>query len=285
MKLFYWKNPFGVRNFGDDLNPWLWSRLLPGFFDEDPDSLFVGIGTILNDKIPETRRITVFSSGAGYSAVPAVGASWKFYCVRGPLTARLLGLPKDKAVLDGAVLVKNTGFGRLQKPEYQTSFMPHVFMANESGPVLKKICDAEEIHFIDPRRDVPDVLLDIGNSGKLITEALHGAILADALRIPWVRVRSNDVINDFKWDDWAGSLDLELKTKRLLPVWGLADRSGILKKARRQIKIKLLAAQIRAFKRGDFYLSNGRVLAEKEKILNECLSAFIRDCAHEKRMS
>ena len=33
MKLYYYKAPLG--NFGDDLNPWLWPRLLPDIFDDD----------------------------------------------------------------------------------------------------------------------------------------------------------------------------------------------------------------------------------------------------------
>ena len=45
MKLVYYQDPKG--NFGDDLNPWLWERLLPGRLDDDPSELLVGMGTIL----------------------------------------------------------------------------------------------------------------------------------------------------------------------------------------------------------------------------------------------
>ena len=51
MKLHYCRTPSG--NFGDDLNTWLWPTLLgETFFDTNEDSLFLGVGTILNQKIP-----------------------------------------------------------------------------------------------------------------------------------------------------------------------------------------------------------------------------------------
>jgi succinoglycan biosynthesis protein ExoV len=37
MKLFYFKDPAG--NFGDDLNLWLWPKVLPGILDEDGSCL------------------------------------------------------------------------------------------------------------------------------------------------------------------------------------------------------------------------------------------------------
>src|SRR5882762_4159193 len=119
MLLYYHKDPKG--NFGDDLNPWLWDRLLPGFFRGDfphepklrnacPDgeTLFIGIGTLLNRdrNIPEGPRKIVFGSGSGYGPPPVIDASWDISCVRGPLTAEMLGLDKSLAVTDPAVLVR-----------------------------------------------------------------------------------------------------------------------------------------------------------------------------------
>ena len=63
MKLHYFKAPNG--NFGDDLNPWIWNRLAPDLLDGDPATLFVGIGTLLNDQLPSARHTVVFGTGAG----------------------------------------------------------------------------------------------------------------------------------------------------------------------------------------------------------------------------
>ena len=88
MRLYYYRDPVG--NFGDDLNPWLWSRLIPDLLDDQSDELFVGIGTLLNQLVPKATRTVVFGSGAGYGELPEIYETWEFYCVRGPLTG---GLP------------------------------------------------------------------------------------------------------------------------------------------------------------------------------------------------
>jgi hypothetical protein len=61
MRLHYYKDPHG--NFGDDLNPWLWSKLIPDLLDDDGRTLFVGIGTILRREIPRGPGKVVFGSG------------------------------------------------------------------------------------------------------------------------------------------------------------------------------------------------------------------------------
>ena len=135
VKLYYHKDPFG--NFGDDLNPWLMERLLPDTFTghcyHDPalrthhqsdEALFVGIGTLLNRKIPKDSIKAVFGSGAGYGPEPELDNRWRIYCVRGPRTAKRLGLPDDAAVTDGAALCSTISFPSVQRT-VRYAFMPH----------------------------------------------------------------------------------------------------------------------------------------------------------------
>ena len=88
MRLCYWDDQ---PNFGDALNPWLFPRLLPGRFDDDGDTCFLGIGTILGHAYPADRRKLVFSSGYvadaddSYGPRPTLDATWEVVCVRGPL--------------------------------------------------------------------------------------------------------------------------------------------------------------------------------------------------------
>src|ERR671933_1813427 len=103
MQLYYRSPPGG--NFGDDLNPWLWPQLLPYPLEQclDDDTLFIGVGSILNHRIPAhpTKKL-VFGSGFGYGSPPQVTGDWQFVGVRGPLTAKVLGLPSSVTYGDTA---------------------------------------------------------------------------------------------------------------------------------------------------------------------------------------
>ena len=193
------------RNFGDALNPWLWGRLLPGFFDADPSSIFVGIGTILDDRVPAAPAKLVFSSGTGYGSPPVIDDRWRFYCVRGPLTAAKLGLPPDRAVTDGAALLP-LAYRGVPHPRRGIAFMPH--HVSKQHYDWRPICRRLGITFLDPDAPVDRLLDQVAGAERVLTEAMHGAIVADTLRVPWVAVSIYDHINVFKWDDWCRSMEL-----------------------------------------------------------------------------
>jgi len=80
LQLYYWDGG----NFGDELNVWLWDKLLPAVVDvQEPykgtgvRSLFVGIGTILADHLSDTRLKVIFGSGAGYHYIPRLDEYWR----------------------------------------------------------------------------------------------------------------------------------------------------------------------------------------------------------------
>src|ERR1039457_5711641 len=93
----------GVSNFGDDLNRWLWSRVLDCSLDVDDGTLMLGIGTVISEGfVPPARKYIVLSSGTGYNAPPTDfgGPKWEVLSVRGSLTAAILNLPPEKAMVD-----------------------------------------------------------------------------------------------------------------------------------------------------------------------------------------
>src|SRR5690606_25353840 len=130
---------------------------------------------------------------------------WRFYCVRGPLTAERLGLAPELAVTDGAALVARVfETGKIRRRG--TGFMPH----HESATLFdwKSLCRRLGIRYLDPADGVDDLLRGIAGCELVLAEAMHAAIVADALRVPWTAVTTHSHINQFKWNDWCASLDL-----------------------------------------------------------------------------
>src|ERR1700712_2313875 len=122
MKLYYFEDPLG--NFGDDLNPWLWQRLMPSIFDDDERELLVGIGTLLNHRLPREPLKHVFGSGLGYGNTPVIDATFQFHAVRGFDTARALGLAADTVITDAAVLVRAVELPKSEQPRITVGFIP-----------------------------------------------------------------------------------------------------------------------------------------------------------------
>lgn len=269
MKLYYYKAPEG--NFGDDLNPWLWPKLLPGVFDNDDRILFVGIGTLLNDRIPDAPVKVVFGSGVGYpDRIPHLNGRWQIRALRGPMTARVLGVSLKFAITDPAVLVRLMPLPKVEKT-HRISYMPH-FRSATVGQ-WKEICGRAGLNYIDPRAGVEACLREVASSEILVAEAMHGAIVADALRVPWLVVRANSHHNEgkmdvFKWNDWRASLNLPFHYYRLPPLWGRHPHEGMLQRLRRRVKEEYAVSSLR------WLMRRGRPCLSKEQILNSAIAQF-----------
>lgn len=223
MKIYYYGE---YQNFGDILNTWLWPKLLPNTFDEDSSTIFVGIGTLLNDLVPVDPFKVVFGAGVGYGKdLPQIDQNWKIYCVRGPLSAQVLELDSSLAITDAAALLRKVDLP-LKQEHYPASFMPHWQSAHWNW---KLICGQVGLNYIDPTAEIEQVLQAIQCSDLVIAEAMHGAIVADALRVPWIPVQANKWILEFKWHDWCQSLDLEYHPVRLPRLYSEASGISILR--------------------------------------------------------
>src|SRR5579884_4167934 len=128
--------------------------------------------------------------------------------------ARGLGLPDSLGIGDAAILVRALQGQFPRKPRH-IGFMPHW----ESLPRgnWSRACTLAGIRLIDPTAPVASVFTDILGCEVLIAEAMHGAIVADALRVPWVPVLPLDHAHRDKWFDWAEALRLNFKQHRLWP--------------------------------------------------------------------
>lgn len=214
MKPFYWESHHG--NFGDDLNLWLWDFLLPGLRDVHDEILLVGVGTVLNSLIlPPTGRKLVVGSGFGYGSLPDTSnrEDWDIRCVRGPLTAEKIGLSPELGIIDPAVMVTEMPeFRNLPKTTRKT-FVPH--WESAVAGLWPDICKTVGLSYLDPRGEAKAVIRAIAQSELIVAESMHGAILADAFRVPWVAVSTSRSINSFKWNDWAGSLGISYAPKHV----------------------------------------------------------------------
>ncbi|TCL71114.1 polysaccharide pyruvyl transferase family protein [Rhizobium sp. BK251] len=214
MKPYYWESAHG--NFGDDLNLWLWDFLLPGFRDVHQETLLVGVGTVLNKTLlPPTGHKLVIGSGFGYGSLPDLSdrSQWDIRCVRGPLTAEKVGLPPEKGIIDPAVMVTEMpAFKNLKKTNRRT-FIPH--WESAAAGVWSGICKTVGLSYLDPRGEAIEVIREIAQSELIVAESMHGAILADAFRVPWIAVSTSRSINSFKWNDWARTVGVTYAPKHV----------------------------------------------------------------------
>jgi hypothetical protein len=204
MQLYYYRDPIG--NFGDDLNAVLWPRLLGPLLDHDSAHLLLAIGTILSVKLPKAARYTVFGSGTGYSPPPSIDERWDVRFVRGPLTAKLLGLPATKGITDPALLVRRLAAPLPASKRRGMVFIPHHGTAIATD--WSELCARAGLTYVEPSDPPLMVNRAISRASLVITEAMHGAILADAMRTPWVGIRSGPQINELKWQDWLHTVEL-----------------------------------------------------------------------------
>jgi hypothetical protein len=206
MKLYFYKEE--TANFGDDLNDWIWPKLLPNYFDEDSSHLVLGIGSILNDKLPLSDKYTVLGSGWGYGSAPKINNDWNILCVRGKLTCRALGIAEEKAVIDPAYLLKDLFTEKIEK-KYKVSLIPHAISLDVGQ--WEEVCNILGIHLIDIRtNDTEHFVNEIKSSEKVLTEAMHGAIVADCFGVPWLGYTAYEHINSTKWNDWLSVLEHEV---------------------------------------------------------------------------
>jgi len=222
MKLYQWRG--SERNFGDELNSVLWPRLLPGAFDDDPGTLFLGVGSILDGRHPATARKLVAGAGyggyGGYEAPAVLDRHWDVRWVRGPRTARLLGLSPLLGLGDPAVLLPLVGVTENVRGS-AVGFMPHFESAGRGA--WDRVAAACGVTPIDPRDDPLVILGAIAGCRLLISEALHGVIAADAMRVPWIAIEPLAAVHRPKWHDWAETVGVSVAFRRLppssLPEW------------------------------------------------------------------
>lgn len=205
-------------NYGDVLNRHIWPLYFGNFLNHDDSILMFGIGTLLGQKISHQGTVIVCGSGCGYEPDLNAVKDYKIFFVRGPNSASLLGLSPDSAITDPAILVDECFPPEPRRD--RVVFMPH--LETSRNPLWRRICSMAGIHYVDPMDDAKTISAHLSSARLVIAEAMHAAIVADAYRVPWIPVATSTRINQFKWNDWAASLYMQLNF-RTLPILGVSD--------------------------------------------------------------
>lgn len=256
MKIHWFQsNPTNV---GDVLNTWLWPRLLPNVEQLHPSATLVGIGSVLTDHLNALGLTVVVGSGArgpDHRVLPR--PDLHIIAVRGPLTAAALGLPASRVTIDPAVLVSRHFVAPVGPKTGRVALVPYFA---SPGTLWQQIAERLDLVFVSPHWPVEKFLEAISSCDFVITEAMHGAIIADALRIPWFPVRANSLDREgatstFKWTDWCHSVNLPFRPIDLPPVWQGAP-NGVTA-WRTKVKLLIIERQLK------------KILAGEERFLSQ----------------
>jgi succinoglycan biosynthesis protein ExoV len=231
LELYYHKSVLG--NFGDDLNSWLWDDLLPGWRGWDPDRVLLGVGTLISSTFLDRaatrgRRFLIAGAGVGYGdgRLPRMddAAVWDVRSLRGPYSARSLGLPETMGVIDPAVMIATLPGHAPGAATGQPLFVPHESTVDRHD--WATACAQAGIDYVSPREESRAVIARIATASTVLAESMHAAILADAYRVPWIPVRIGPRFLARKWLDWAASLAVPLHD--IPPLFPVEERAFAL---------------------------------------------------------
>lgn len=221
MKIIYYKSDIG--NFGDDLNAWLWKELIPDLMGLNDNIAFLGIGSILTENSPILQESSSFQKkiifGSGVRSINdflEFDNSWYIPFVRGKYSSLKLFGDTDHYIADGAyflALLKGYEQKRLSKKTHKIGFIPYFRSVDKVD--WEAVCKKLDWHLILPTKVGVDGFIDeVVSCDRIISEAMHGAMIADIYRVPWERLRfyshihENEVVSEFKWNDWLSSIEL-----------------------------------------------------------------------------
>lgn len=212
MRVYYWTDK---KNFGDLLLPLLIKKFcnistqLTGI----KSSELVMVGSIL-EQLPSNYSGIIAGCGKLHEDKITRFDKAKILAVRGPLTAKALGLDPTKILLADPGLIADELVGYRDK-EYDLGIVPHWTDTTlehdprflQYNPKIIRVSD-------DPLK----VIEEIAKCKKIVSSSLHGIILADAYNIPRrieiaPRMLSHSQHEGglFKWKDYSASIGMDLE--------------------------------------------------------------------------
>ena len=207
MKIHYYKSTRG--NFGDDINPSFFKAICPNYEHAKKERL-IGIGTLLNSSIGEIRNSIIFGSGYGQGRPATIDHSTtEVLGVRGPITAMSLGIDPEHTVIGDPVLyiprIEQFNKGIAKKGKY-------VFALHHRTAEYWNFNESKSTEFVylDPATTkINDYIATIKQAELVFAESLHGAIVASAYQVPFIRTGLLNRVDETKWLDFFLSLMID----------------------------------------------------------------------------
>lgn len=132
----------------------------------------------------------------------------------------------------------------------------------------EKITQSLGINYLSPDVTQVDFIKQVSQSKLVITEAMHGAILADTMRVPWLPIQIYEH-NRFKWEDWFQSINQNYSSRKMnVSIWNspksIVKRS--IKAPYQAVKSGLIAQQISQWaSSNEAIMSSDALLSEKSE--------------------
>ena len=230
------------KNFGDDLSPYIISKLsgekvvyrkpfsfkrlildvlrfvkkiiLKGVFDKSLimyspfNKIIVSIGSIIEES---TANCIVWGSGLASKDIYIKGG--EFLAVRGPLTQKRLkelGFDSPNVIGDPALLLPLIYKKELHSTKNKIGFIPHKSDYKVVNELIlsKKTDDFLVIDLVDP--DLEKVINDFLSCDYILSTSLHGLIVAHAYGIPAIWFEESKLLGDgSKFIDYFKSVGIE----------------------------------------------------------------------------
>lgn len=197
----------GRPNFGDDINPAFFGTLLSHKVRLIPESdapHFLGMGSIL-----ERATSTSIVLGSGFLSRPMSGSieAGRVVAVRGALSAEGLGNVPNVLLGDPMVLLPEIS-SLTHDREGPIGLVPHI-----SDVARARSMDLADVKIIDPADDPWQVVKQIAGCSRILSQSLHGLIVADALQVPNVWLEPSDSMKGgaFKFEDYFTTIDAPKK--------------------------------------------------------------------------
>jgi hypothetical protein len=209
---FWWA---GEKNFGDLVTPYLIEKIT-GHHAINVSNLNLGsvnvlcsTGSILHGL--QCGNYTVWGSGF-IEPLAASQAHPKVHVLRGPLSGEVAadlgwespGKYGDPALLLPLLLPADAHIGNVRTTG-KIVVIPHYALLDATKSLHPDVC------IVSPMQDVEQVVPSIANAELVVSSSLHGLIVAQAYRRPWVWLRDHRNAlygGDFKFHDFFSSLGI-----------------------------------------------------------------------------